>query len=612
MHFRPATVAPDLRGYRAEELIGRGGTGEVYRALDVRLERQVALKVLAAAVAEDERFREHFLSESRLAARLDHPNVIPIYEAGEQAERLFIAMRYVRGKDLKALLRREGALDPARTMAIARQLAGALDAAHRSGLVHRDVKPSNVLLDTEDAREHCYLADFGLTQSATERGPTDGQFMGTVAYVSPEQIRGEQVDGRADQYGLACLLFECLTGSVPYGGRSDVATIFAHLQEPVPKPSERADLPPAIDEVLARGMAKTPDERYESCAALVEAAADALELQPSERSSRQRLVVGLAAAVLALAAVLAVILLAGGDDPRAEPSGGLVRIDPQTNRVTREVGVRGHPGEIVNTPGGLWIADFRGGVLWRYEPASGKLERVTSNGEPRDLAAVGDKVYVGADGRFLSGVVSRYDARSGVREDGLDLLACAMASGDGVLWAAGCPFVQRLSTDNGPLRKLVEVFLPFQDPLTVENTRVQFRELAVGAGSLWALGDALDRRMWRLDARSGEVQATIKLGFAPTSAAVANDRLWITDGLRDRVVPFDVNEEKPLEPVRVGRGPSGIGAGAGSIWVANTLDGTVSRIDPESSRVVATIGVGTAARALTAGRRGVWVTEYEF
>ena len=219
MHDRHATVAPELRGYRAEELIGRGGTGEVYRALDVRLERQVALKVLAAGVAADERFRERFLSESRLAASLDHPNVIPIYEAGEQDERLFIAMRYVRGRDLKTLLRREGALDagadcgdrsPARRKRSTRRTA--------PGSCTGTSSPSNVLLDSEEDREHCYLADFGLTQSATERGPTDGQFMGTVAYVSPEQIRGEQVDGRADQYGLACLIFECLTGSVPYLG----------------------------------------------------------------------------------------------------------------------------------------------------------------------------------------------------------------------------------------------------------------------------------------------------------------------------------------------------------------------------------------------------------
>jgi YVTN family beta-propeller protein len=611
MQDRTATVAPDLRGYRAEELLGRGGTGEVYRALDLRLDRLVALKVLAPGVAEDERFRERFLSESRLAASLDHPNVIPIYEAGEEDERLFIAMRYVRGKDLKTLLRREGALESSRTVAIVRQLAGALDAAHRAGLVHRDVKPSNVLLDSEEAREHCYLADFGLTQSAAERGPTDGQFMGTVAYVSPEQIRGEQVDGRADQYGLACLLFECLTGSVPYGGRSDVATIFAHLQEPVPRLSERVDLPPAIDDVLARGMAKTPGERYESCAALVEAAAEALEVRPGERQSRAPLLAGLVAAALAIVA-LAVSLLVGGEEPRGAPPGGVVRIDPETNRVTREVGIRGHPGEIVNTPGGLWMADFRGGVLWRYEPGSGRPERVTSTGEPRDLAAVGDKVYVGADTAFLRGVVSRYDARTGVREEGIGLLACAMGAGGGVLWAANCPLAVRLSTDSRRLRKLVTKYLPFRDPLTVDKWRGQFRELAVGAGSVWVLGDALDRRLWRLDARSGEVEATVELGFAPTSVAVADGRVWITDGVRDVVVPVDADDERLLRPVRVGRGPTGIAAGAGSIWVANTLDETVSRIDPESRRVTATTDVGGPPRGLAVGGGAVWVTEHDY
>ncbi len=308
-------AAPELAGYRTEELIGRGGMGEVYRALDVRLGRPVALKLLAPRLAEDDRFRERLLSESRLAASLDHPNVVPIYEAGEQDGRLFIAMRYVRGPDLKALLRQTGALEPARALEIARQLAGALDAAHRQGLVHRDVKPSNVLLDSsEDERDHCYLADFGLTQSASERGPTDGQFMGTVAYVSPEQIRGDQVDGRADQYGLACLLFESLTASVPYGGRSDVAAIFAHLEDPPPRASERrATLPEALDPVLARGMAKDPDERFESCAALVSAAAEVLEPAPRERGGRMRVVGGLAAAAVVLVAAVAVALLTGDE-----------------------------------------------------------------------------------------------------------------------------------------------------------------------------------------------------------------------------------------------------------------------------------------------------------
>lgn len=328
---------------------------------------------------------------------------------------------------------------------------------------------------------------------------------------------------------MACLLFECLTGTVPYGSRSDVAAIFAHLEEPVPSASERrTELPAAIDAVLARGMAKDPVDRYESCAALVEAAAEALDLRQPPRRSRSRLVPLLAGAVVLLAIAIGVVLLtAGGGDKTPTPTGALVRVDPTTNEAVARRGIRGHPSQLVVTPGGLWMADFRGGVLWRFEPGAGRLERVTSNGEPRDLAAFGDKVYVGADGRFLSGVVSRYDAVTGIREDGIDLLACVMASGEGVLWAAGCPAVQRLSTDTGRLRKLVEVFLPFQSPSTVENSRVQFREMAVGAGSLWVLGDALDRRLWRLDRRSGRVLATIELGFAPTSVAVANGTVWI-------------------------------------------------------------------------------------
>jgi YVTN family beta-propeller protein len=256
------------------------------------------------------------------------------------------------------------------------------------------------------------------------------------------------------------------------------------------------------------------------------------------------------------------------------------------------------------------MADFRSGHLWRYQQSGGRLEKITSNGEPRDVAALGDKVYVAADGRFLSGIVSRYDAATGVREDGIDLLACAVASGEGVVWAAGCPFVQRLSTDDGRLRKLAEVFLPFRTPTTVETGRVQFREMAVGAGSLWVLGDALDRRLWRLDARTGRVRATIPLGFPPTAVAVAAGKVWITDGLNDRVVPLDIGGDRLLAPIRVGRGASDIAAGSGAVWIANTLDGTLSRLDPGTRKVVATIDVGGAPRGVAADAGAVWVTAH--
>ncbi|MGB8349715.1 MAG: serine/threonine-protein kinase, partial [Gaiella sp.] len=282
-------AAGDLvAGYQVGALAGRGGMGEVYRALDLRLERPVALKLLSERLSDDEGFRDRLLRESRLAASLDHPNVVPIYEAGEADGRLFIAMRYVDGTDLKALLRREGALAPERAVAIAAQIADALDAAHGKGLVHRDVKPSNILLDQQGGREHAYLADFGLTQSVSDAGPTDGQLMGTVDYVAPEQIRGEQVDGRADVYALGCLLFETLTGTLPFSGASDVAVVYAHLEQEPPRASERRPgIPPALDDVLARAMAKDLGDRQPSCRALVIETRTALGLVRPEPVTRR-------------------------------------------------------------------------------------------------------------------------------------------------------------------------------------------------------------------------------------------------------------------------------------------------------------------------------------
>ena len=344
-------AGPELAGYRVGELIGRGGMGEVYRADDLRLGRTVALKVLAPGLGTE----EGLLRESRLAAGLDHPNVVPIFEAGDDGGRLFIAMRYVAGGDLRALLRREGKLAPARAIGIAAQVADALDAAHRRGLVHRDVKPSNVLLDDADGREHCYLADFGLTQRAAEADPADGHLVGTVAYVAPEQIRGDPIDGRADQYALAGLLFECLTGTAPFDGRADVAVIFAHLEEPVPPASGRdPSLPAAVDAVLARGMAKDPGERFASCTELVRAAGTALGVDgTAARPRRLRRLLPAALAIVALVAAAIAVLGDGGTAPPVA-TGAIVRIDPASNRVASSTPVDGHPGELAVTPGGIW------------------------------------------------------------------------------------------------------------------------------------------------------------------------------------------------------------------------------------------------------------------
>jgi len=264
-------IGTRLGAYRIERLIGRGGMGMVFLAEHVHLGRMVALKILPPDLARDESFRKRFVRESRLAAGIEHPNVIPVYDAGESEGDLFIAMKYVEGTDLRALLQQRGRLDPEHALALLEPVGAALDAAHREGLVHRDVKPGNILIA---AKDHVYLSDFGLTKrtSADTSVTATGYFVGTMSYAPPEQIQSHDLDGRADQYSLACVAFECLTGRVPFVRDTDVALLYAHLQEPPPAASDYGpELPPAVDEVLERGMAKSRDDRYASCSTLVEA-----------------------------------------------------------------------------------------------------------------------------------------------------------------------------------------------------------------------------------------------------------------------------------------------------------------------------------------------------
>ncbi|HET9461374.1 MAG TPA: serine/threonine-protein kinase, partial [Gaiellaceae bacterium] len=279
MHVSDDTrVGTELAGYRIESLLGFGGMSVVYLAEDLRLKRKVALKLLAAGLAEDASFRERFLRESELAASIDHPNIVPIYEAGTtDDDLLFIAMRYVEGYDLRERLQR-GHLDVADAIGVIAQVASALDAAHARGLVHRDVKPSNVLLDPgarPDGSDHVYLADFGLTKLLSEETANagDGRSLGTIDYVAPEQIAGEDIDGRADVYSLGCVLYECLVGQSPFRSDSELAVVFAHLETDSPLPSAaRPELPAALDGVLARALAKEPEQRYSTCRELAQAA----------------------------------------------------------------------------------------------------------------------------------------------------------------------------------------------------------------------------------------------------------------------------------------------------------------------------------------------------
>jgi serine/threonine protein kinase len=277
-----------IASYEMVEELGRGGMAVVYRARDVRLGRWVALKVLGEDLARDEAFRRRFIRESRAAAAVDHPNIVPIFDAGEANGVLFIAMRYVGGQDVHSLLNRTGPLPSARATGIVAQVASALDAAHASGLVHRDVKPANMLLDglAEDgSQDHVYLSDFGIskTSQSTTNLTLTGQVLGTLNYLAPEQIEGRGVDGRADAYSLACAAFEMLAGQPPFRREQSLAVMWAQLSAtPPPLTSIRGDLPAAVDQVMARGLAKPPEDRYPSCRAFAAALQEACGVSARE------------------------------------------------------------------------------------------------------------------------------------------------------------------------------------------------------------------------------------------------------------------------------------------------------------------------------------------
>lgn len=302
-HFQASSL---IASYLILEEIGRGGMAVVYRARDVRLDRWVALKILGRDIAGQPAFRQRFIQESRAAAAVDHPHIIPIFDAGEADGVLYIAMRYVAARDVHSLIKQAGPLPAARAISIIAQVASALDAAHARGLVHRDVKPANMLLDSaagDDTADHVYLSDFGISkQSPTDvrntgdhailAGPgpgpqadpasrltLTGEWLGTMHYAAPEQVQGRPVDGRADVYSLACAAFEMLAGEPPFAAER------ARASEPGPVPvpslaSRRPGLPPAVDQVMARALATAPADRYGTCRALAAALAEACGLAP--------------------------------------------------------------------------------------------------------------------------------------------------------------------------------------------------------------------------------------------------------------------------------------------------------------------------------------------
>src|SRR5918912_3697658 len=257
-------IGEELAGYKIEAVAGRGGMGVVFRAEHLHLNRHVALKVLTADLAGNRSFRQRFVREAQTAARLDHPNIVPVFDAGEVESLLYIEMKYIDGVDLGHVLDAEERLSPQRTVDLLADIADALDVSHGAGLVHRDVKPGNVLVDNVRS----YLTDFGLTKRIASRTALTaaGRTVGTAAYLAPEQIRGQDVDARTDVYAFGCVLYECLTGEVPFTRDTDMAVLWAHLeQDPEPPSSRVSELPKELDAVFAQALAKKKDDRFTSC-----------------------------------------------------------------------------------------------------------------------------------------------------------------------------------------------------------------------------------------------------------------------------------------------------------------------------------------------------------
>jgi serine/threonine protein kinase len=285
--LRLPEIGDELAGYKIEAIAGRGGMGVVFRAEHLHLGRIVALKVLTADLAGNRSFRQRFVREAQTAARLDHPNIVPVFDAGEVESLLYIAMKYVDGVDLGHVLDAEDRLTPQRTVDLLADIADALDVSHGAGLVHRDVKPGNVLVDNVRS----YLTDFGLTKRIASRTALTaaGRTVGTAAYLAPEQIRGQDVDARTDLYAFGCVLYECLTGDVPFTRDTDMAVLWAHLeQDPEPPSARVSELPKSLDAVFASALAKRKEDRFASCGELMKAVAEATNATRPQSSSRNR------------------------------------------------------------------------------------------------------------------------------------------------------------------------------------------------------------------------------------------------------------------------------------------------------------------------------------
>jgi streptogramin lyase len=595
-------IGSTLAGYRLDALIARGGMGVVYRATHLALDRSVALKVIARHLADDDGFRERFLRESRLAARLDHPNVVPVYDAREEDGELIVAMRLVEGGDLRKRIRSSGPLAPPQAIDLLGQVAAALDAAHAAGIVHRDVKPHNILLEGDRA----YLSDFGLAKALGDSGVlSETSVVGTVEYMSPEQWRGERLGSAADVYSLGCVLYEALTGIAPYG---------RHAEDVAP------EMPRGLDAVIERAVARDPADRYPTAGALIEAARERQAGTPaatrvlSEMPERETLRLGdggravdeenpqpglyrwrrhfaglfavwfgvpvLIGTVGAIAVGIYFYFSAGGVTVSAPievahpplrlavgegtvwvtsaKDGRLSQIDPQTLKLAGrsldlEKGVSG----VTVGGGSVWVSSPRRGEVLRVDPDARRVEaRIPVGGRPGAIVFGGGRVWVADD-------------------DGAGVTA---------INAAGRVLKRGIAPHAAPLR------------------------LAVGAGAVWA-SSASTGAVRRIDLSTATAGEPIPVGRGPAGVTVGGGLVWVANSRSETVTRVDPSIHSILgDPIRVGARPGGIDAGTDTVWVANSADDSVSRIGIESGETEGDpVSVGPDPGAIAVGLDAVWV-----
>jgi len=584
-------IGSTLAGYRIDSLIARGGMGVVYRATQLALDRPVALKVIARELAEEEGFRERFLRESRLAAKLDHPAVVPVYDAREEDGELIVAMRLIEGGDLRQQIDREGPLEPPRAIALLGQVAEALDAAHTAGIVHRDVKPHNILVEGDRA----YLSDFGLAKAYGTGGASGTSVVGTVEYMAPEQWRGGRVGPAADVYALGCVLYEALTGIAPFARADGDA-------EP--------EMPRGLDAVIERAVAKDPAERYRTAGELIEAAGRRAGATPaptrvlSGSGARERRTLrlprvsgvglgrwrfgskrvqwlGASVALVAGAVALAFTLLGGGGASVSSPiavgkgplrlavgggtvwatsaaDGTLSAIDPDSLEVRDPVQLGAGISGVAFGAGSVWVSDPRHGAVLRVDPDSGRvLARIDVGGRPGAIAFGDRRVWV-AD------------------ETGAGIIAINAAS-------------------NRMFRKGI---VPHAAPL----------RLAVGAGGLW-VSSASTGAVRRIDLGSALAGAPIQVGRGPAGITVGHGLVWVANSRGASVARVDPSVNARLgEPIELGGRPGGIDAGTDVVWVANASEGSVSRIGLAGGEVEGDpVAVGPNPGAVVVGEEAVWV-----